>query len=137
MFNQQKKYFRKKLHSVQCSIYDMQFKLFKTKEIREETRHEYDLLKSKREQLILRIKLESEKKYDDPSKLNKDEFARLEDQKTILDRDIKRKEEGSDDPNLQNMVSLRSLDMDILAEQEQLGALQSLKVMIKDYIKKL
>ena len=86
MFNSQKKYFKKKLAGIQATIWDFEFKKFKNRLIREEFRKEYDGLKSKLH--ILLPRLESEK-----DKLPVDEFKRLEDQKVILERDIKRQEE--------------------------------------------
>ena len=42
MFNKQKRYFKKKLVGVQNTIWDLEFKRFKNREIREELRKQYD-----------------------------------------------------------------------------------------------
>jgi len=142
MFNKQKKYFKEKLNGVQKMIWDLEFKRFKTQEIREQIRQEYDNLKAKLSVLETQIKQQAEK----PT-MEKGEIARLDDQKVLLERDIKRKAEGDD--GLQ-IIGMKQLDMQIngLAPSneypdgvqginDQLEALRELNEIIKDYIKTL
>lgn len=127
MFNTQKKYFEKKLEGVQKMVWDLEFKRFKTLEIREEVRQEYDNLKSKR--CVVETQLEG----------NPKDKATLEDSKTILTRDIDRLE-----------GQMKSLDMEVFGSKataeypngydginQQLDALHELKEMLKSYIKGL
>ena len=142
MFNKQKKYFKQKLDGVQKMIWDLEFKRFKTREIREQIRQEYDNLKAKLSALETQIKQEAEK----PT-MEKGDIAKLDDQKVLLERDIKRKAEGDD--GLQ-IIGMKQLDMQIngLAPSsdypdgvqginDQLEALRELGEILKDYIKSL
>ena len=86
IFNKEKNYFKKKLWGVQCMIWDLEFKRFKTLYVREQIRQEYDNLRSKLE--ILKTQINAEK---DNHKLSTDEFKRLEDQEVVFNRDIERK----------------------------------------------
>ena len=136
------RYFLKKLKGVDCMIADLEFKRFKTREIREQIRQEYDNLKAKLSVLETQIKQQAEK----PT-MEKGEIARLDDQKVLLERDIKRKVEGDD--GLQ-IIGMKQLDMQIngLAPSneypngvqginDQLEALRELGEILKDYIKSL
>jgi len=142
MFNKQKKYFKQKLDGIQKMCWDLEFKRFKTQEIREQIRQEYDELKGRLSVLETRIKQQAEK----PT-MDKGEIARLDDQKVLLERDIKRKAEGDD--GLQ-IIGMKQLDMQIngLAPSsdypdgvqginDQLDALRELGEILKDYIKRI
>lgn len=128
------RYFRKKLKGVAKMVLDLEFKRFKTLEIREEIRGEYDVLKSKRYVLEAQIQSEKEK----PT-MKKGEAARLDDQKVLFDRDISRFEE-----------QMKALDLEVYGSKptqeypegvqgivQQIDALQELKVMLSDYMKSL
>ena len=161
MFNKQKKYFQSKLDGVQKMVWDIEFKRFKTREIREEIRQEYDNLKSKLS--VIQTKIASQKK--DPTKIceihnpgegkekvhkdkgkceceyidNHIEIAEIEgqyDQEILLSRDIER-----------FIGQMKGLDLEIEgckpnAEyhdgvqgiNDQLAALRELQGMLKDYI---
>src|SRR3990167_2785446 len=81
-----KSYFKQKRKGVLNLILDLEFKRFKTQEIREDIRREYDNKKSRLSVLEERIKVGPQKGEDIG------EFKRLEDTKVILERDIGRYE---------------------------------------------
>lgn len=134
MFNTQKSYFKKKVKGVQCMIWDLEFKRFKTQYVREQIRQEYDQLRSKLE--ILKTQIAAEK--DKPS-LSVDEFKRLEDQEVLLNKDIERK-----------VAQMKGLDVEISGARpsaenpeghqglnETLDALRELKDVTTSYLKTL
>lgn len=110
---------------------DLEFKKFKTLEIREEIRQTHDSMKTRLNVLETTIKSEDKK----PT-LNKDERARLDDQKVVLTRDIER-----------YVAQMKDLDLQIAGSKptnelpdghngidQQLDALQELKLMVRDYL---
>lgn len=82
-----RRYFRNKLDGVEKLILDLEFAKFKTSEVREDIRREYDSMKSRLDELDIRIK--AGKKPDE----DQGEFNRLDDQKVLFTRDIGRLEE--------------------------------------------
>lgn len=85
MFNWKYRYFKEKLRGVEKLILDLEFKRFKTREIREELRVEYDNLKNRLSVLLAQIENEKTK----PT-MPKEEAARLDDQKVLMERDLER-----------------------------------------------
>lgn len=132
-----KNYFKKQVRDLDYQIADLEFKRFKTQEAREEIRKDYDVSKSQLEALISEMATEDAKKGNDPTKLNKDERARLDDRKVIMERNIKRKEVGRDegDPGAY-VMNLKDFDQAIAVSNSQLDQLRSLKNLLKDYIDK-
>lgn len=115
-------------------IEDLLFKRFKTLEIREDVREEYDNLKARKTALELQIKSEKE-----TPTMEQGEIARLDDKLVLLNRDIERSE-----------AQLKGMDLDVYGSKptneypdgvqginQQLDALRELEKMIKDYIKTL
>ena len=134
LFNWKYRYFKSKLRGVEKLIADLEFKRFKTREIREEIRQEYDNLKSKLSVLEAQIKSQKEK----PT-LEVGEIARLYDQKVLLDRDIERL-----------LAQMKGLDLEVEGSKvtqeypdgvqgvnQQLDALRELVGMLKSYVKDL
>ncbi len=134
MFNKQKKYFERKLDGVQKMIWDLEFKRFKTLEIREEVRQEYDSVRSKLSVLETQIKAQKE-----TPTMEKGEIARLDDTKVLFDKDIEKLKE-----------QMKGLDIEVDGSKktnefpegyqgitQQLEALRELQVMLKDYIKNI
>ena|SRR3990167_5819784 len=134
MFNQQKKYFKQKLYGVQRMIWDLEFKRFKTLEIREDVRQEYDKSKARFEITETQIKTQKE----NPT-MEAEDIAKLEDQIAIVKRDIERYES-----------QLKAMDLDVFGSKptnefpdgasginDQLDSLRELQIMIKEYIKSL
>ena len=134
MFSKQKRYFRKKLWGVQCMLWDMDFKRYKTLYVREQIRQEYDNSRSKLE--ILKTNIAAEK--DKPT-LPVDEFKRLEDNEVRLNEEIEKK-----------VAQMKQLDIEIngspatveLPEGYQginqtMDGLRELAQVTKKYIKEL
>ena len=133
------RYFRKKLQGVRCMILDLEFKRFKTAEIREEVRQTYDQCKGKLLSLETTIKQEKEKDKKAPGKMADGDVARLEDETVRLKRDIERYE-----------AQIKGMDLDVNGSRatneypdgvaginQQLDSLRELEGMLKDYIKSL
>lgn len=123
-----KRHFKDKLQGVERMIYDLEFKKFKTNEIREGVRMEYDNQKSKLHVLEERTKNFTGEEGDK---------KRLEDQVMLLKRDMERFE-----------AQMKQLDLDVHGSKptveypdgvqginHQIDSLQELKVMLKDWVK--
>lgn len=134
LFNWKYRYFKKKLHGIECMIEDLLFKRAKTLYVREQIRQEYDALRSRLE--ILKTQIASEK--DKPT-LPVDEFKRLEDDEVRLTKDIERK-----------IAQMNSLEVEINGSKptaelpeghqglnETMDALRELINVTKKYIKEL
>lgn len=133
------RYFTKKLKGVRCMIEDLNFKRFKTKEIREEVRQVFDQQKAKLLSLETTIKQEKEKEASDTSKIPDGDVARLEDETVRLKRDIER-----------YAAQIKGMDIDVEGSREtnefpdgvaginqQIDSLRELEGMLKDFIKGL
>ncbi len=137
MFNTQKSYFKKKLKAIDFMVWDLAFKKFKSRQFREQLRDECVGLKSR-----LEILNETIKKEELPGGLKEkdvDNFKRLEDQKVVLERDIKRLEDNMAQldgeitglkPSPENPEGFQGLN-------GQIEALHDLKGFVKEYIKTL
>ena len=160
-----KDHFRARLKGVEANIYDLEFKIFKAREIRETIRRDRDDRNLKREALNAEIEnkylgwgltkeefeathkekgeladiLASKLVYKGVAQNDRDEFKRLIDQKILLDRDIKRFED-----------QMRLVDIEINGEKasaenpqgapgitDQIDSFIELKAMLKDWIKRL
>ena len=127
-----KKHFEQKFDGVQKMIWDLEFKKFKTLEIREDVRREYDNSKSKL--------FNAEKEITEwPKDKDEGDKKRIEDKVVLLKRDIERYEsqmknldfevEGAK-PNSQYPDGVQGVD-------DQIDSLQELKLMVRDWIKQL
>ena len=134
LFNWRYRYFKKKLHGIECMIEDLLFKRAKTLYVREQIRGEYDGLRSRLE--ILKTQIASEK--DKPT-LPEGDIKRLDDDEVRINKDIERK-----------LAQMKSLDIEIngaspsaeLPEGHQgvnqtMEALRELINVTKTYIKEL
>jgi len=132
LFNWQYRYFTKKKRGVQKSILDLEFKRFKTLEIREEVRAEYDNQKNKLSLVDQKLKAE----LTVPT-ISEDEKKRLEDQVVLINKDMERFEE-----------QMRLLDIDVNGSKQtnefpdgvsgitsQIEAFMELEGMLDSYIK--
>ena len=130
MFNKQKKHFKSKLTGVQRMVWDLEFKRFKTREIREEVRQTYDNQKSR--QFSLKEQLNNKE-------LKKEELANIKDEIERLDVQLKRYEE-----------QMKGLDLEVEGSKptnelpdghdginQTLDSLRELQQMIKSYIDEL
>ena len=88
LVNWRYRYFLRKRQGVRNMIEDLEFKKYKTLEIREEIRQEYTNMQSRLEVLKTQIVAEKTK-----STLSMDEQKRLDDQKVLLERDSERLKE--------------------------------------------
>lgn len=134
MFNQKKKFFKKKLRGLQIMIWEREFQRFEKRKMREDIRVEYDNLKTKLDVLNTQIKSEKDK----PT-MSKDEAARLDDQKLLTEKDLKRYEE-----------LMRGLDVECEGTKPteeypegaqgltgELDSLRAAQLLVKQYIKNL
>lgn len=132
IFNKKKNYFKRKLDGVQKMIWDFEFKRFKTLEIREEMRAEFENAKSRL--AVLEAKIKSEK--ENPT-MEAGDIARLDDEKIRLDKEIEGHKEG-----------MRALDLEVDGSRktnefpegytgitQQLDGLRELQGMLRSYIK--
>lgn len=132
--NPKKAYFKQLLKGVHKMIWDLEFKQFKTREIRESVRVQYDDCKMK----LNLVNTQVEKEEKEPT-ITPDELGRLKDQVVILTRDMER-----------YLGQLKTMDLDVngaapssefpdgvVGITQQLDSLQELKIMVKDYIKSL
>lgn len=126
------RYFLKKKKAVDCTIEDMLFKRFKTLEIREEVRQEYDAMKS-------RIFTFEEQIKNWPADKDVGDRKRIEDQKVLAERDRDR-----------FLAQIKQLDIEVHGSKrtnelpdgatgidQQIDSLRELVLMIKDYSKTL
>lgn len=164
MFNAKKDYFREKLKSVEKLIWDLEFKRFKTREIREEVRQEYDSQNSKFAVIDTQIKSQlkdptkvcevhnpekgAEAKHKDHGKcvceyidnhMDVNEIERLYDQKTLIKRDIERflAQIKNLDLETEGSVPTPELQEGYQGIAQQLDALRELQGMLKSYVQQL
>jgi CRISPR/Cas system-associated endoribonuclease Cas2 len=134
IFNKQKDYFKRKRQGIQYSIWDLEFKRFKAKELREGVRQAYDDSKQKLQGIEFTRKTAEENKM-----LPKEELAGLDDKIVLLKRDIERYE-----------AQMRSIDLQIDGSkqtneypegyeglEQNLDGLRELLGMVDDYLKRL
>jgi chromosome segregation ATPase len=134
IFNKKKDYFQRKRQGIQYRIWDLEFKRFKAKELREDMRQAYDDAKQKLQGIEATKSMAEEAKT-----LPKEELARLDDQIVLLKRDIERYES-----------QMRSIDIQIYGSkqtneypegyegiEQNLDGLRELLAMVDDYLKRL
>jgi len=127
-----KEHFRQKLEGTQKMIWDLEFKAFKTREIREDVRQEYDFLKSRIATLEAQIE-------NWPADRDEAEKQTLVDQKARAEVDRDRFEE-----------QMKRLDVEVEGSRptnehpdgydgivQQIESLQELVGMLRDWVKKV
>ena len=114
----QKAYFKSKIKGTQKLIWDLEFKKFKTTEVREDIRKEYDYMKSRISSFGLKKETEKDEaekaRIEDSIVLAKRDKDRLEQQIKELDVEIKGAKKSKDYPDgadgmVQNIESLGEL----------------------------
>lgn len=127
-----KAHFKQKLEGTLKMIWDLEFKKFKTKEIREDIRQEYDSLKSRVE--TMRQQIEAW-----PKGQNVDERKRIEDQKVLAERDISRFESQMKglDVQISGEKATNESPEGIIGITEQMDSLRELAEMLRDHIKQI
>ena len=134
MFNKQKQHLRNKLDGVQRMIWDLEFKRFKTLEIREDIRKEYDTLRSKLEIVQTQIKREKETPV-----MPEGDRKRLEDAEVRLQRDIDRTKAQVDGLDVEANGANKSAEYPdgVQGISQQIDALHELDQMLREYIKNI
>lgn len=132
--NKKKKHFKRMQKGVEKTIWDLEFKRFKTLEVREGVREDYDNTNSKVSNLDKFIKDE-----EAVPTIEKGELARKHDERDLLKRDAERYKVQMDELDLQAMGSEKTNDYPdgVAGLNDQIDSLHELKVVIKNYIKNL
>ena len=129
-----KEHFKQKLEGTEKMVWDLEFKIFKTREIREDIRQEYDFMKHRVIGFEERLKV-----WDVSKDGNEEEKKKHEDQKVLAERDMNRLE-----------AQLKQLDIEISGSKptneypdgvtgitQQIDSLKELQGMVKDWLKKI
>ena len=124
-----KSHFKQRYESTQRMIWDLDFKVFKTKEIREDVRREYDNKKTKLDAVNEKIKTHDRKDMG--------EFNRLGDQVVLLERDLKRHEEQMKqlDIEVNGTKPTNEYPEGIQGTLGQIESLREVQLMVRDWIK--
>ena len=132
MFKPQNKknHYRQKLEGTEKLIWDLEFKLFKTQEVREDIRKEYDTQKSRLASIEETIK---------NWKGDKAEKARHEDTKVLVERDIQRFEAQMKQLDIEMYGSTKTNEYPDGAKgiKDDIDSLRELTGMLKDWIIKV
>jgi hypothetical protein len=152
MFSKKKKYFQNSLEGAQKMIWDREFKRFKTLEIREEVRMQYDSLKAKVQMIKDRMKTFpaldpklAELPYSDPQLIKEkkqkwsDEENKLDDEKVLMERDIERYQAQMKmmDETITGVAPTADNPEGSIGLDSEIESLQELKGLYKAYIKTL
>lgn len=126
----QKRHFESKRDGVQKMIWDQEFKLFKTREIREEIRQTYEQTKARLAVMDAQLK-------DWPKDMPIEDKPGMEDQKVRLERDLKRYEEQMKNLDVEMEGSKPTNDFPdgFVGIKMEIDNLIELKGMIEDHIK--
>lgn len=123
------KYFERKLEGVRNAILDQEFKRFKTLEIREEIRKDYDTKKSLVAGLIENIKSDKPKeeiaRFEDEKIRAEETIKRFEGQLKLLDKEVFGLTPSAEEPDGYNGID------------QTLESLHELVEMIQDYMGRL
>ena len=126
----QKGHFKLKLKGVEKMLWDLSFKMFKTREIREDVRREYDQQKA-------RLSILEEQIKNWPKDKDEGDRKKLEDQVVLIQRDISRFEQQLKQLDLECEGSKPTNEYPdgVQGISHQIDSLQELKVMIKEWLK--
>jgi len=124
------RYFNNKMKGVRCMILDLEFKRFKTREIREEVRQTYDNGKAKLQSLEMTIK---------EAKMPQGDLERLKDEVVRINRDNERyaAQIKAMDVDVEGSVETNDYPDGVSGINQQLESLRELEGMLKDYQKGL
>lgn len=127
-----KTHFKQKLDGVAKMIWDLEFKKFKTEEIKEDIRNEYDGAKSSIHTIDAQIKNWPKGKPEADKK-------QLEDRKVLAERDVKRYEAQMSmlDTEVKGAKPSADFPDGVTGIDQQIDSMNELKVMLKDWIKVL
>jgi chromosome segregation ATPase len=127
-----KAHFKRKLEGARTMVWDLQFKVFKTREIREDVRQEYDFVKSRLQSIEKQIQ-------EWPSEGDPEELARVKDSKELAERDLARFQQQMLQLDLEVEGAKPSVDLPNGYEgiTMQIDSLRELEGMLKDWIREL
>jgi hypothetical protein len=127
-----KMHFKQKLDGVKKMVWDMQFKKFKTSEIREDVRKEYDMMKARIDALDTQIKTWPKEKPEGDRK-------RLEDDRVRADVDVKRFEQQIKELDVQIAGSKRTNEYPegVQGITQDIEGLMELESMLRDWLKRI
>lgn len=127
-----KDHFLSKVRGTRTMIWDLEFKIFKTREIREEVRNEYDMMRARMETLQKQLE-------NFPADGKKEDKAALEDQLLLTTNDAQR-----------FLAQIENLDVEVEGAKpsekypdgaagitHQIDSLRELESMLKDWVKTL
>ena len=125
-----KRYFNGKLQGTKNLIWDLEFKVFKTREIREEIRQQYD-------QMLSRI--EGYKAQLENPDITEEEKGRVTDLKTLAERDAERfmKQMQMLDAEIEGLKPTAENPNGQVGVAEQIDSLREVQSMLTDYTKTL
>lgn len=125
----EKEHFKSKLEGTQKMIWDLEFKRFKTREVREDVRREYD---NKMQNLA--AAQETLKNW--PKDGDKAEKARIDDHIVLLERDIERHKAQMDELDIEVAGSKPTKDLPDghMGIDQQLESLRQVRAMLEDWI---
>ena len=127
-----KAYFKQRLEGTERLIWDLEFKAFKTREIREDVRKEYSDMKARIHSLDEQIK-------NWPKEKDEAERKRAEDQKVLAERDAQRFETQMEQLDIE-VEGTRPTDKypdGVTGIVQQIGSLKEVQTMIKDWMKSI
>ena len=121
---------------VQKMIWDYEFKREKSLMIREEVRQQYDNFSQKLHLIETRLKAEKEK---EKSEISKDELARIEDQKVILEKEIEKckGQMSKIDIDVNGLPPCAQEPEGLVGHNETIESLRELLGMVKTYIRRI
>lgn len=124
-----KAYFKSRLESTTGTIWDLEFKVFKTREIREEIRQSYD-------QMCSRIQSYDEQIKNWPADKPEAERKTIEDQKVLAERDAERyvKQMQMLDAEVDGLKPTAENPQGQVGINEQIDSLREVQGMLKDYL---
>lgn len=122
-----KAHFKAKFEGVEKMIYDLEFKRFKTCEIREGIRKDYDVLRARKESLDKQVGNTPE------------DNTRIEDTKVVVNRDVSRLEGQIKrlDDEVNGRVPNQEDHEGVIGINEQIDSLRELRNMLKDWIRSI
>lgn len=127
-----KRYFNGKLQGTRNMIWDFEFKVFKTREIREDIRQQYD-------QMLSRIEGYKTQLENWPAEQPEEDKKRVEDLRTLAERDAERflKQMQMLDAEIEGVKPTVENQGGQVGVSEQIDSLREVEGMLKDYVKTL
>lgn len=127
-----KDYYKQRLDAVERQIWDLEFKIFKSKEIREDVRKEFDSTKSRIESLKTQFKNWPKDRPEGDKKRVEDDILRAE-------RDLQRYEAQLKqiDLEIEGSKPTNEYPDGVIGATHNIDSLNELKKMLQDFIKEI